>query len=509
MASTSKKLVTGAALRLVTFVANVLVGFFMMPFLVSSLGDEQYGLWILVGAVVGFYGLIDLGMGVAVNRFVIRAIHDKKGEAVNEALSTSMVLFTGFGILSFVITIIIFFAAPYFVESPEISTTFQIIFAIIGIKVSLLFPLSVFTSVLLAKYRFDLQSYIHLASLFIRTLCIIYFVSANYGLLSLALITSIDALLVSLVIIFFARRLVPNIKISIANFRLKKFKEYLHYGKYVYVLNISGNIRTSMPSLIIGAFVSVSAITHYAIAITLLTYAGEVIASIFGVVGPVLNKYHKLEEWDNLREAFLVVTELSAIVSVLIGGLLILLGDPFISIWMGNGYDDVYIVLVILTAGSIIGNIQIGSKIVLFAIAKHKYFALLNVTGTVIIFSLSLLLVQYYGIYGVAMGALIPPLIIQLFLIPIYACHNLNVSKKNYFVSLVKISSCGVVLLYCAYLIVDLTKVDTYIELIFISSIFSVIYLFIMAKFILSVRTRKRVNEMIPDKFRKITNIFL
>ena len=45
--------------------ANLLVMFFMSPFVVHTLGDGTYGLWSLLMSITGYLGLVDVG----VNRF--------------------------------------------------------------------------------------------------------------------------------------------------------------------------------------------------------------------------------------------------------------------------------------------------------------------------------------------------------------------------------------------------------------------------------------------------------
>jgi len=39
---------------------NVLVGIFLSPYILHRLGDEAFGLWVLIFSVTGYYGLFDL-----------------------------------------------------------------------------------------------------------------------------------------------------------------------------------------------------------------------------------------------------------------------------------------------------------------------------------------------------------------------------------------------------------------------------------------------------------------
>ncbi len=502
MTSTSKKIFKGAILRSFILVANIIVGFFMLPFLVHSLGDEQYGIWVLVGAVVGFYGLLDVGLGSAITRFVVRAVHsDRDSEKeVNIALSTSVFLFSGVGLLSLVVTLVIILLLPQFVASDVNRSLAQLLVAILGLKVSILFPITSFSGMLFAKYRFDIISYIQLFSLVFRTSLIVLVVGYGYGVVAVAIVTSIDALAVSISMVYFARKYFPELRVSVSRVSFDKLKEYYHYGKYTYITTIADKIRFNIDDLVVGAFIGVGAVTHYTIAIALIGYFSQAMDSIFGVISPVLNKYHKLEQWDNLREVFLVITELSAMMSVFIGGLLIVLGASFISIWMGGGYADVYMVLLILCVSSIVANAQRPSVAILYAIAKHKFYAKITSIEAIANIIISVILVQYAGLYGVALGTVIPLLFNKLIMQPIYTCKQLDVSISLYYFILIKYSIFGICFFTLMFLILNRFVVDTYLMLILAACLASAIYVLIVLKFMFNDRTVHYIREILPNR---------
>lgn len=41
---------------------GILAGFVVAPFLVRRLGETSYGLWIPIGSLTGYFGLLDLGV---------------------------------------------------------------------------------------------------------------------------------------------------------------------------------------------------------------------------------------------------------------------------------------------------------------------------------------------------------------------------------------------------------------------------------------------------------------
>src|SRR4030088_3374267 len=73
----------------VAVIANASVGFLLTPFVLHRLGDEAFGVWILITNLVGYYGLVDAGVRSAILRYVSkhRELNDQK--RVNEVVSTA------------------------------------------------------------------------------------------------------------------------------------------------------------------------------------------------------------------------------------------------------------------------------------------------------------------------------------------------------------------------------------------------------------------------------------
>lgn len=509
MTSTAKKLFNSSASRLIVLITNISIGFFMLPFLIHSLGDEHYGLWILVGSVIAFYNLIDFGMAGAMQRFLIRSMHGEDIDDVNIALSTSFILTSAIGIFSLLVTFAIIVLAPLFTESEANILLFQIAIGIMGLKVATQLPLFSFYGILVAKYRFDIISYVQLVSLILRTCLIVYFVKNGYGIVAIAVISSLADIAGSLLIISYARKLAPGIKVSLSNFSLDKLKEYFHFGKYIYVIMIARRIRFSLDELVVGAVVGLGAVTHYAIAGTLIQYFTSIIGSAIGVISPSFIKYHKLGQWENLREIFLVTTEIATFASFLISGLLITLGQPFISIWVGDEYSDVYPVLLILCIASALINAQTPNQIVIVAIAKHKYYAIILGIEAMANLGISLVLGYYIGIYGVALGTMIPSLFNSLILQPMYACKQLRISYRDYYKILAKGAVLGVSVFVSGHYASQTINIESYVTLIAYGASISIVYILCCFKLFLSDKTTAYIIDSLPGNIAPFVKLFV
>ena len=71
--SDARYLLRSSIARTVFAIAQVVIAFFMMPYLVRTLGERWYGIWVVISGLVGNYYLLDLGLAMSVTRFIARS----------------------------------------------------------------------------------------------------------------------------------------------------------------------------------------------------------------------------------------------------------------------------------------------------------------------------------------------------------------------------------------------------------------------------------------------------
>src|ERR1700745_3616527 len=83
---------------------NILVGIFLSPFILHHLGDEAFGLWILIFSVTGYYGLFDLGIRSSIVRYVAKYSANEEYDELNRLVNTAMFSYSGIGVMAMAIT---------------------------------------------------------------------------------------------------------------------------------------------------------------------------------------------------------------------------------------------------------------------------------------------------------------------------------------------------------------------------------------------------------------------
>src|SRR5205809_4221193 len=259
---------------------NVLVGIFLSPYVLHHLGDEAFGLWVLIFSITGYYGLFDLGIRSSIVRYVAKysAINDY--EELNRLVNTAMASYGTVGILALLLTLSgAFYVASVFKISANFLSTTRLLFLMVGTAVSLGFPLGVFGGILEGLQRFYLLNFTSISSTLLRALLIVLALRHGNGLLTVALITVSLPLLAALVNATVVFHLVP-LRFSPRYVDRSSLRRIANYSGATFMIILAGRLRFKTDAMVIGTFVSSAAITYFAIGSRLVDYAGEVISSL-------------------------------------------------------------------------------------------------------------------------------------------------------------------------------------------------------------------------------------
>ncbi len=492
MASLARKLIQGSLFRVLIPVSNVIVTFFMMPFVVGNLGDRWYGLWVLAAAFVGYYGLLDLGLSKANERFISRALGREEAEEVDIVFNTCLGLFIGAAVLTVIASLVIVIVTPHFVDNAADARIFRIVTLIIGITMAISFPIRAYTGFLYSHIRFDVVNIIEFIKLVIRTALIVYFLSRGGGIIALAFISFAVETTQCFVIVYYVKRKYLALGTGIRFFKRSRIRPLLGYSIYSFIATIGDRLQFHLDAFVITAFVGLSLVTHYNIGARIANYYLLLITSAIALVMPVFSRLEGQNDYDSIRKYYLFVTKLNTILSVFAGGSILIFGKAFILRWMGPQYSDSYTVLVILLIGLIFNSIQITSKTILFSLSKHRMYAITVTVEGLANLALSLILVRKYGIFGVAMGTTIPILVTNIFIIPAYTNRVLNIRIWKYARVVLGTVLLGVAIHMASWLIIRNMISSSYITMSVLAAVASVVFIVLNTFIVLNREERSQ-----------------
>ena len=122
---------TGAAVAMV-------VMFFLSPFVVHKLGSAGYGLWVLVGSLTGYFGLLDLGIRPAIVKFTSKYHELRDAGKINEAINSAIVISSLIAVVILIAAAIIaHYSDRIFKVPPEYLGDLKILVLLVGLKIAI------------------------------------------------------------------------------------------------------------------------------------------------------------------------------------------------------------------------------------------------------------------------------------------------------------------------------------------------------------------------------------
>lgn len=441
--STAASLLKGSVSRTLELGAMLAATFLVTPLLVHSLGNRLYGFWTLVGAIVGYYGVLDLGLTAAAARYLSQAMgRDEPGE-LDRVASTALGLFCAGGAGVLAVTALSLKACPLLASGASEARLLQQLIAIMGAAAAVGFPAKVFSGLLTAGIRYDILSAISILRIVLYNAGIYLCLRAGRGVVAVALVALAATLVQYAASYGAAKARFPSLRLSASLFDRSKARAMLDYGWKILFCQAGDILRFRLDSVVIAGFLGASLVTPYAVGVRLVEGFTRLVRSTVGMMFPVFSRYEGRGDYDAIRSALLRTTKLSAVLSGFIGLSAMFYGRAFVRRWMGPGFDDSYWVAVILCAALLLDLPQSPGIQLLFGVSKHAFYARLNVCEGLANLALSVLLLKPFGILGVALGTLVEMAFFKLLLLPAYVCKTAGVPLRAYllegvFLSLLK-----------------------------------------------------------------------
>lgn len=416
-----------------SLLVNGIVGFFLAPFIIHHLGDDAYGLWILIYSITGSYGLFDLGIRSSVVRYVSKFHALGDGEELSRLLSTTLFAYSIIGLIATVVTVSgAIYLDRIFHIPPGFLHTARLLFLMVGMSLALGFPLGIGGGVLDALQKFYLANLTRLASTVLRAVLIVIALSRGKGLLTLGLITVALPLIASSVRVFMAVRALP-VPINVRYINRNTFRQMAGYSSATLIIMVAARLRFRTDAMVIGAFLSAAAITMFSIGSKLVTFATDIVVSLAEVFTPMASQFEARKDKQALQRMFVLGSRACGAVMFPCTVILVVLGKSVIRVWVGERYvADGYPVLLILILATTLWTSQATSGRVLMGTGRHRTMALVVLIEGIANLVLSIVLVRPYGLVGDALGTAIPLAITSIFFLPQYLCSTLDLSVLRF-----------------------------------------------------------------------------
>ena len=417
-----------------SFAVSVVIGLFLSPFIVHSLGVSAYGAWVLLSSLVGYLGLLDLGTRSAVTTYVANYYATQRHDEAGRIASTALGLFGGLGLLAIAASTVLALLVNHAFHVPEeLARAARIALVVSGVNVAASLASGVFGGIVVGMQRFDWLNAVNVALAVIQALAIVLVLHAGGGLVALALVQLGVTLLRGGMSAWLSRRAYPDLTFRIGFWSRPHLQLILSFGITSALIQAASSIINYADALVIGSFLPVATITFYVIASTMTDYVRAILSGISHTLTPMVAALQGQDRRDDVAKIILRGARIASLVVLPIVLTLELRGASFIRIWMGAEYvwpTDAVLKVLAFAVWALAGFQIVTATMI--GINKHQGLIPVFVGEAFANIVLSIVLIHYLGIVGVAWGTALPRLVVSLFIGPLYARRHAGVSLRMY-----------------------------------------------------------------------------
>lgn len=394
--------------------AGILTTFILTPVIVGHLGVSGDGVWQIVLANTGLFGLLSLGVPAAsVKHFTEHAERGDHPE-LNRTVGTAAGLYLIMGAAVLVIGAVwfVFFELVY-VQGVVPETwrgQARLAYAAVLVQTAGTFFLQLPYAVMTSHHDFVVRNAVMILGYGVRIVLTLALLALSPTLLSVVGGILGSMALEYAVSLFLVRRRYPYVRIQLADFSWRVLGRVLGFSIHVLVLQLGIKLSFQCDALVIGAFLPAENSSFYNRANQFLVYLVEFVVGIGAVVMPMATALDVKGRSRDLGPLLLRWSKVAFSLTLLGGGYVAVLGPEFLAAWIDPRYLEpsqwvlpvlMGSCLVFLPARCVALPLLIGLGRVRLPAAAFLAAGLLNL-------GLSLLLVGPLGLVGVALGTALP-----------------------------------------------------------------------------------------------------
>ena len=384
----------------------MLVGVFTIPYLISSLGVESFGILTLVWALVGYFSLFDFGLGRALTQQIATKRSQNVMDEIPGIIKAGLVFTAVTGLLG---------GALLFALTPKLSHSWLNISVNLqsnALSALMIASIGIPLTTLTTGFRGVLEGFEDFKT--VNILRIVLGV-ANFALPALAVYSvgpsleyAVASLIVARLLILIFHYLLVNKKLSNKWMTVKltyaDLKRLTGFGLWMTVSNVISPLMVTADRFFISSVLGAAFVAYYTVPfevlVRILIIPGALTAALFPKITKLIN--------SNLTGAEeLYVKSLKTVAAALIPVLLITIaGAHFgLSIWIDKGFaDKAWLVTVILAIGIGFNGLAQIPHATIQAAGNVRLTAVIHFIELILYVPMLFFFLKLFGINGAAIA---------------------------------------------------------------------------------------------------------
>lgn len=441
--NSSKQIKIGAIISYGTIVFHIVAGLIYTPWLLSQIGQSDYGLYTLATSIITLF-VMDFGLGAAISRYVSRYRAQNNQKAVNDFLGMIYKLYMMVDAVIFTVLLVIFFLIDtiYVNLSPAELEKFKVLYIIVAMFSVVSFPFSNLNGILTSYERFIVLKLCDFFNKALNIALVVIALMLGWGVYALVSVHAFVGLLTIVFKLLVIKQKTP-VKVNFSFFDKTMLKEIFGFSMWTTVGNLLQRLILGISPSIIAAVCATGSIevAIFGLASTVEGYVYTFATAINGMFMPRISKI--IVDGKKDTELMPLMVKVGRIQLILIGlvsvGFLALGKSFIVDIWNKPDFvQSYYCAILLLLPNMLYLPMQIANT-TLVVENKVKIQAQVFMVMGVVNVVLSLIFSHFWGAVGAALAVFVAYVVRVVLMVIVYQKKmDLNMVKfiKDVFLSM-------------------------------------------------------------------------
>lgn len=417
--SLGQKLISNTFFNFLGQLYVLALGIAVVPYVVHRLGAELYGVITVVAALGGFAGLLNLGMGRALSKYVSELYWQGELGRIRALFQTAMAvsLLAGAAGCLLLIGFRNPFSAVLFHGEP--GTERFVGFAVFVTGFGVLFSMATesLAALPIALQRFDIYNRMNILSSSIRNLGAVLVLALGLFFKAVLLVYLFSGLAALLGYVYYCHKLVPQLSLR-PKFVWADFKQLAGFSGSVLLAGASALVVHRLDRVLVAYFLPIATVAFYAIPYSLAEKTWMGVGNITSAIFPSASELSAMEAREKLRELYLRATKMVVLAGLPVTVVLVAVPAQILRYWIGDEFAvRSALTLQLLALGFLFNILGHVPYVIAQGIGRPWVSAKYSLLNGAVNLALFLLLIPRYGIVGAGAGfllseALVMPLLI-------------------------------------------------------------------------------------------------
>lgn len=501
----------GIILSYLIIFLNMAINFLYVPLLIKNIGQNEYGIYQLMGSLIAYFSIMDFGLSATLIKYYSKFKLMKDIKKSENVLGMCRRIYLILTIIMLLVGIAIFYRIDNIFGNSlsfyEINEAKKIyLFLLINISFTLLG--NIYNSIIISEEKFIFLRLLNLIQILVQPIFIIILIKYIPKAITVTLIMTSFNLITFFIKMFFSKKII-KIKIKFHFLDKKLLKELLMFSGSVFIISICDQIFWRGNQILIGSLKGAIEVAYYSVGAQIYMNVIPLSTSIQSILLPKIMRL-SLSNNKDISDYFLKISRIQYMVLGCFVFGFISLGKEFVKIWVGEGYIISYWIAVLILIPLLIELSQnIGYSIMQ---AKDCYSFRAKILLGLSFFNifLSYILIKKIGIIGAAVSTSFSLLLGNVIIMNIFYWKKLKIDIIKYWSNIIKISLIYIIASGCIFFIKKKIVIIDILDLLINAFIFFLISSILLYNFALDKTVKKTIRreiKVIVSKINKRNNL--